>query len=101
VIRELEERWGSRWCPGNTFKVQFCWRKVIWDAIRVRTARGKTEEEAVAELEQLYAGRSLNQLVDELRQCRQRPQEGPGRRRGGRGRPVAWQAARDGAVVAS
>jgi hypothetical protein len=51
AIRELEERWGSRWCPGNTVKVQFCRRKVIWDAVRACTARGRTEEEAVAELE--------------------------------------------------
>jgi len=51
AIRELEERWGSRWRPGNTVKVQFCRRKVIWDAVRARTARGRTEEEAVAELE--------------------------------------------------
>lgn len=85
AIRELEERWGSRWRPGNTVKVQFCRRKVIWDAVRARIARGRTEEEAVAELEQLRAGRSLNQLVDELHQRRQRPQEGPGRQRGGRG----------------
>jgi hypothetical protein len=77
AIRELEERWGSRWRPGNTLKVQFCRRKVIWDAIRARMARGRTEEEAVAELEQLRAGRSLNQLVDELRQRRQRQPEGP------------------------
>jgi hypothetical protein len=76
AIRELEERWGSRWRPGNTIKVQFCRRKVIWDAVRARRARGRTEEEAVDELEQLRAGRSLNQLVDELRQRRQRRQEG-------------------------
>ena len=75
AIRELEERWGSRWRPGNTLKVQFCRRKVIWDAVRVYMARGKTEEEAIAELEQLRNGRSLNQLVDELRQRRQRQQE--------------------------
>lgn len=37
-----------------------------------RTARGKSEEEAVAELELLRAGRSLNQLVDDLKQRRQR-----------------------------
>jgi hypothetical protein len=87
AIRELEERWGSRWRPGNTVKVQFCRRKVIWDAVRAHTARGRTEEEAVAELEQLRAGRSLNQLVDELRQRRQRQegQEGPGQRGRGRG----------------
>jgi hypothetical protein len=86
AIRELEERWGSRWRPGNTVKVQFCRRKVIWDAVRARVARGKTEEEAVAELEQLRAGRSLNQLVDELRQRRQRQPEGPSQGRGRVGR---------------
>ena len=66
ALRELEERWGSRWRPGNTVKVQICRRKVFWDAIRARTARGRTEEEAVAELELLRAGRGLNQLVEEL-----------------------------------
>ncbi len=113
AIRELEERWGSRWRPGNTLKVQFCRRKVIWDAVRVYIARGKTEEEAIAELEQLRNGRSLNRLVDELRQRRQRQQErqqeaprlqsrrGQSRRgrarraaRGSRGGRVASRAAR-------
>jgi len=32
-----------------------------------RTARGKSEEEAVTELELLRAGRSLNQLVNDLK----------------------------------
>jgi hypothetical protein len=72
AIRELEEAWGSRWRPGNGVRVQFCRRKVIWDAVLARTARGKSEEEAVAELELLRAGRSLNQLVDDLKQRRQR-----------------------------
>jgi hypothetical protein len=72
AVRELEEAWGSRWRPGNGVRVQFCRRKVIWDAVLARTARGKSEEEAVAELELLRAGRSLNQLVDDLKQRRQR-----------------------------
>jgi hypothetical protein len=74
AIRELEETWGSRWRPGNVVRVQFCRRKVIWDAVLARTARGKSEAEAVAELELLRAGRSLNQLVDELKQRRRRGQ---------------------------
>jgi hypothetical protein len=78
AVRELEEQWGSRWRPGNTIRVQFCRRKVIWDEVLARTARGKTEEEAVAELEQLRAGRNLNQLIDELKQRRQRRLGGVG-----------------------
>jgi hypothetical protein len=31
-------------------RVQFCQRKVIWDELLARTARGKNKEEAVAEL---------------------------------------------------
>lgn len=72
AIRELEETWGSRWRPGNAVRVQFCRRKVIWDEVLARAAHGgKSEAEAVAELELLRAGRSLNQLVDELKQRRQ------------------------------
>jgi hypothetical protein len=71
AVQELEEKWGSRWRPGNTVRVQFCRRKVIWDELLARVARGKSEEEAVAELELLRAGRSLNQLVDNLKQRRQ------------------------------
>ena len=43
-----------------------------------RVARGKTEEEAITELELLRAGRGLNQLVDELKHRRQR-RPGPAR----------------------
>jgi hypothetical protein len=53
-------------------RVQFCCRKVLWDEVLACVAHSKTEEEAVAELELLYAGRSLNQLVDELKHCCQR-----------------------------
>ena len=73
AIQELEETWGSSWRPGNAIRVQFCRRKVIWDTIRARVARGGTEEEAIAELELLRAGRSLSQLVDKLKQRRQHP----------------------------
>ncbi|KAJ6437909.1 hypothetical protein O9K51_09331 [Purpureocillium lavendulum] len=70
AVRELEETWGSRWRPGNGVRVQFCRRKVIWDELLGRMASGKCKEEAVAELEHLRAGRSLNRLVDELKQRR-------------------------------
>lgn len=71
AVRELEEAWGSCWRPGNTVRVQFCRRKVLWDEVAARVARGRTEEEAVTELELLRAGRGLNQLVDELKHRRQ------------------------------
>ncbi|KAM5344531.1 hypothetical protein ACJ41O_013067 [Fusarium nematophilum] len=74
AVRVLEETWGSRWRPGNGVRVQFCRRKVIWDELLARTASGKSMEEAVAELELLRAGRSLDQLVDEPRQRRRRGQ---------------------------
>ena len=64
-------KWGSRWRPGNTLRAQFCRRKVIWDAILARVASGRSEEEAVAEVEQLRAGQSLSRLVDILKQRRQ------------------------------
>ncbi|KAJ9419296.1 hypothetical protein FOXG_06720 [Fusarium oxysporum f. sp. lycopersici 4287] len=70
---------GSRWRPGNGIRVQFYRRKVIWDELLARTASGKSEEEAVAELELLRAGRSLNRLIDELKQRRQRGQGHRGR----------------------
>jgi hypothetical protein len=87
AVRVLEETWGSRWRPGNGIRVQFCRRKVIWDELLARTASGKSEEEAVAELELLRADRSLNRLVDELKQRRRRGQ-GQGRIRVQVGTPV-------------
>ncbi|KAJ9413543.1 transcriptional activator of glycolytic enzymes-domain-containing protein [Fusarium oxysporum] len=87
AVRVLEETWGSRWRPGNGIRVQFCRRKVIWDELLARTASGKSEEEAVAELELLRASRSLNRLVDELKQRRRRGQ-GQGRIRVQVGTPV-------------
>lgn len=98
AIRELEEQWGSSWRPGNTVRVQYCRRKVIWDELLARTARGKSQEEAVAELEQLRAGQSLNQLVDKLKQRRQYRSGSPGLsvvpgvggRGSGRGRRGRW-----------
>lgn len=92
AVRELEEAWGSSWRPGNTVRVQFCRRKVVWDEVLARVARGRAEEEAVAELELLRAGRSLNQLVDELKHRRQYHQRarGPSGARG-QGRTGRWQ----------
>jgi hypothetical protein len=51
----------------STVRVQFCRRKVIWDAISSRIAKGKSEAEAVAEIERLRGGGSLNRLVDTLK----------------------------------
>ncbi|KNB16618.1 hypothetical protein FOXG_14439 [Fusarium oxysporum f. sp. lycopersici 4287] len=68
AIRVLEETWGSRWRPGNGIRVQFCRRKVTWDEL-------------------LRAGRSLNRLVDKLKQRRRRGQ-GQGRIRVQVGNPV-------------
>lgn len=68
---ELEGKWGNRWRLGNTLRVQFCWRKVIWDAILARVASGRSEEEAVAEVEQRPPGQSLSRLVNILKQRRQ------------------------------
>jgi hypothetical protein len=75
AVQELEEKWGSRWRPGNTIRVQFCRRKVIWDEVLARIARGKSEEEVITELELLRAGRSLNRLVDDLKHRRQYQQQ--------------------------
>lgn len=72
AIESLEEQYGHRWRPGNTMTVQFCRRKVVWDALKALIARGRSEEEAIRELEALRNGQSLNRLVDLLRQRRQR-----------------------------
>jgi hypothetical protein len=96
AIRELEEQWGSRWRPGNTVRVQFCRRKVIWDALRARTARGKSVEEAIAELEQLRAGQSLKRLAEKLRQQREYRQASPEPVRESNARPVRRGVARRG-----
>lgn len=72
AIQKLEGQWGSRWRPGGNIRVQFCRRKVIWDAISSRISRGQSEAEALAEVERLRAGGSLNRLADTLKQRRQR-----------------------------
>ena len=92
AVQELEEKWGSRWRPGNTVRVQFCRRKVIWDEVLARVARGKNEEEVITELELLRAGRSLNQLVDELKHRRQHQQLGAREQHAirGQGRTRRW-----------
>ncbi|XP_044723770.1 centromere DNA-binding protein complex CBF3 subunit [Hirsutella rhossiliensis] len=69
------KRRGKPLAPGNGVRVQFCRRKVIWDELLARMASGKCKEAAVAELELLRAGRSLNRLVDELKQRRRRGQD--------------------------
>ncbi|XP_044715219.1 centromere DNA-binding protein complex CBF3 subunit [Hirsutella rhossiliensis] len=74
AVRELEETWEAAGA-GNGVRVQFCRRKVIWDELLARMASGKCKEAAVAELELLRAGRSLNRLVDELKQRRRRGQD--------------------------
>lgn len=76
AVQELEERWGSRWRPGTNIRVQFCRRKVIWDEVRARIAKGRTEEEAVKELEQLRGHGTLNRLVDSIKQRQQRAGRG-------------------------
>jgi hypothetical protein len=58
---------GSRWRLGNTIRVQFCRRKVIWDELQARVAHIKSEDETVAELELLRAGRGLSRLANDLR----------------------------------
>lgn len=54
--------------------MQFYRQKVIWDELLAYMASGKSKEEAVTELELLCAGRSLNRLVNELKQRRRRGQ---------------------------
>jgi hypothetical protein len=67
----LEEQFDSAWRPGNTIRVQFCRRKVLWDEIKARIARGKAEDEVIADLERQRGQRKLQQLCDDLRRRRQ------------------------------
>jgi hypothetical protein len=53
-------------------RVQFCRWRVIWDKVLAYVTHGKTEKKAVAELELLHTGCSLNQLVNKLKHQRQR-----------------------------
>ncbi|KIM93444.1 hypothetical protein OIDMADRAFT_35758 [Oidiodendron maius Zn] len=86
AVRGLEEAWGSSWRPGNTARVQFCRQTIIWDKVQVRMARGRAEDEAVAELELLRAGRSLKPAF-------RRAQEPP-RARLDRALAPVWEAGR-------
>jgi hypothetical protein len=71
-LESLEAQFSPRWRLGNTMTVQFCRRKVVWDALKTLIARGRSEEEAIGELETMRDGQSLNRLVDLLRQRHQR-----------------------------
>jgi hypothetical protein len=66
-VRDLEDRYGSRWRPDNKVRVQFCRRKVIWDEILRLIRSGKSEAEAVRAVEALRAGQSLNRFIDILK----------------------------------
>ncbi len=75
-------------------RIAFSRWKVIWDEILARTARGKSVDEAVAELELLRASRSLNSLIEELKRCREYVAPPPARGRGQgtvRGQPRGGQ----------
>jgi hypothetical protein len=66
-VRDLEDRYGSRWRPDNKVRVQFCRRKVVWDEVLRLIRSGKSEEEALRAVEALRAGQSLNRLIDMLK----------------------------------
>ena len=79
-LAQLEERWGSRWRPKPAQKIAFCRRKVLINRILQLTTQGKSEDEAVEELERYCTGRSLHKLITELTAQAQ----------SGRGRKRAW-----------
>jgi hypothetical protein len=95
ALRELEAQWGSRWRPGNAIRLAFSRRKVIWDEIAACTARGKSIDEAIAELELLRKDGSLNGLVEELKRRRAYVPPAPARGQQ-RGRGVARRQRRRG-----
>jgi hypothetical protein len=67
-VESLEEKWQHRWRPGTKARVAFCRRKVIWDEVIRLMRSGLAEDVAVAELETLRAGRTINKLHDLLKE---------------------------------
>ena len=62
-IEQLDATWGSRWRPEPRGRTWYSRRKVIWDKIREYITEGLGEEEAVAEVEKLRGGGSVNKLI--------------------------------------
>jgi len=66
AVRELEERWGSRWRPSQKERTAFCRRKVVVDEVMRLKAQGKSVDDAITTLELLRNERSLWALTVDL-----------------------------------
>ncbi|TPX15413.1 uncharacterized protein E0L32_004393 [Thyridium curvatum] len=69
-IQSLDAAWGPRWRPEPRGRTWYSRRKIIWDKIKELIYDGLSEEAAVAEIEGLRGGRSMNWLMNILQNDR-------------------------------
>ncbi len=74
ALEGLEEAWGHLLRPTARQATAWSRRRVVVDDLRRLVASGRSEEEAVEELEALRGGRHLRRLIDDLK-ARQRAQK--------------------------
>lgn len=86
-IESLDSQWGPRWRPEPKNRTWYSRRKMVWDKIKELVHDGLSEEAAVAEVERMRAGRSMNWLMNILQNNRKETK-------------ASWKAAAAAAVAA-
>ncbi len=69
-IESLDAQWGPRWRPEPKNRTWYSRRKIVWDKIKELIHDGLSEEDALAEVERMRAGRSMNWLMNILQNNR-------------------------------
>lgn len=62
-VESLDAAWGSRWRPEPRGRTWYSRRKVVWDKIKELVADGLDEDDAVAEVERMRGGGTINRLI--------------------------------------
>lgn len=78
-LQSLDVLWGARWRPDQKLRLWYGRRKAILDQIKTYIADGIDEDTAVAEVEKLRRGRTLNWLsrilLDDRKQTKKERKE--------------------------
>ncbi|PSR78551.1 transcriptional activator of glycolytic enzymes-domain-containing protein [Coniella lustricola] len=78
-LESLDALWGARWRPDQKLRLWYGRRKAILDQIKTYMADGIDEDTAVAEVEKLRRGRTLNWLsrilLDDRKQTKKQRKE--------------------------
>jgi len=69
-IESLDQIWGPQWRPEPKDRTWYSRRKLVWDKMKEFLHDDLTEEQAVAEVEKIRGGRSINWLMNLLQNNR-------------------------------